>query len=43
MFGPTAIVTLTRTISFQADLEDAARARNLAEGPQFRVGLAFSR
>lgn len=42
-YGPTAIVKLGRGVSAQLDVDGAFRARNLAKGPAFRVGLSYSR
>jgi hypothetical protein len=40
-YGPTLIVNVTPDLSLQADVEGVSRARNLAKGPVFRVGLSY--
>lgn len=41
--GPSLFVRLGAGLGLQFDLEGAFHTRNLAKGPQFRAGLAYSR
>lgn len=42
-FGPAVVVRLTKAIGLEAGVEAAARARNLADGTAYRVGLFWRR
>lgn len=42
-YGPTVILKVAGGVGLQADLDLVARARNLAKGPTFRIGVYRSR
>lgn len=42
-YGPTVILGLRKGLAVQADLEAVARARNLARGLTYRLGLSYAR
>jgi hypothetical protein len=42
-YGPTVILGLRHGVSLQADVDQSARARNLARGLTYRLGVAYSR
>ncbi len=42
-YGPTIILTLRPGVALQFDLDATARARNLARGVTYRVGVSYAR